>query len=62
MNCLHSFRTESKLKSHEKVCKNHDYYHMQMPATYFKILKLNQEQKYMKIPFFICADKEPNIR
>ena len=21
-NCLHSFRTENKLKSHEKVCKN----------------------------------------
>ena len=21
LNCLHSFRTENKLKSHEKVCK-----------------------------------------
>ena len=23
--CLHSFRTENKLKSHEKVCKNKDF-------------------------------------
>ena len=22
LNCLHSFRTENELKSHEKVCKN----------------------------------------
>ena len=22
LNCLHSFRTENKLISHEKVCKN----------------------------------------
>ena len=22
LDCLHSFRTENKLKSHEKVCKN----------------------------------------
>ena len=22
LNCLHSFRTENKLKSHEKICKN----------------------------------------
>ena len=22
MNCLHSFRTENKLKCHEKVCKS----------------------------------------
>ena len=25
LNCLHSFRTENKLKSHEKVCKNKDF-------------------------------------
>ena len=24
LNCLHSFRIENKLKSHEKVCKNKD--------------------------------------
>ena len=25
LDCLHSFRTENKLKSHEKVCKNKDF-------------------------------------
>ena len=25
LNCLHSFRAENKLKSHEKVCKNKDF-------------------------------------
>ena len=25
LNCLHSFRTENKIKSHEKVCKNKDF-------------------------------------
>ena len=28
INCLHSFRTESKLKSHENVSKNHNYCHV----------------------------------
>ena len=28
LNCLHSFRAESKLKEHENVCKNHDYCYM----------------------------------
>ena len=25
LNCLHSFRTENKLKCYEKVCKNKDF-------------------------------------
>ena len=25
-NCLHSFRTENKLKWHEKVCKNQTFF------------------------------------
>ena len=25
LNCLHSFRTENKLKSHDKVCKHKDF-------------------------------------
>ena len=25
LNCLHSFRAENKIKSHEKVCKNKDF-------------------------------------
>lgn len=28
---LHLFRTANKLKSHEGVCKGHDYCHMKIP-------------------------------
>ena len=31
-NCLHSFITENKLKSHEKVCKNKDICRIVMPS------------------------------
>ena len=30
LNCLHSFRTENKLKKHENVCTNHDYCYTEM--------------------------------
>ena len=31
INCLHSFRTENKLKVYENVCKNHDNCYIEMP-------------------------------
>ena len=31
-NCLHSFRTENKLKCYEKVCKNKKFYGFVMPS------------------------------
>ena len=31
LNCLHSFRTENKLKKHKNICKNHDYCYIEMP-------------------------------
>ena len=31
LNCLHSFRTENKFRSHEKVCKNKDFWGIAMP-------------------------------
>ena len=34
-NCPYSFRTENKLKSHESVCKDHDYCQVETP----KLLK-----------------------
>ena len=41
LNCLHSFRTENKLKSHEKVCKNKDFCGIVMPSEKDNILELN---------------------
>ena len=39
INCLHSFETEKKLKSHENVCKIHDYFHVKMPEEFDNTLK-----------------------
>ena len=55
MNCLHSRRTESKVKSNENVYKNHGYYHVKIPDAYSKILRFNQKCKSMKIPFHLLS-------
>ena len=36
--------------------KNHNNCNVKMPEEYNKILKFNQEQKSMKIPFVIYAN------
>ena len=41
LNCLHSFRTESKLKSHEKVCQNKDFCGIVMSWEENNILEFN---------------------
>ena len=55
--CLHSFRTENKLKN-KSVCENHDYYYVEMPKEDNKILKYKHGEKSMKVPFIIYADLE----
>ena len=32
LNCLHSFATKNKLKSHEKVCKNKEFCGIVLPT------------------------------
>ena len=56
LNCFCSYRRENKLKKHKKVCENHDYCYVEMPDEDNKILKYNQGEKSMKIPFIIYAD------
>ena len=58
MNCLYPFRAESKLKSHENVCEDHDYCHMTMPGEDNNIFKYNQEKKTLKAPFAIYTDTD----
>ena len=41
LNCLNSFRTEKKLKSHEKVCKNNDFCGIVMTSKKDNILEHN---------------------
>ena len=50
LNCLHSSRTENKLKSPEKVCKNKDFYRTVMLSEKGNILEFNQCRKWDKIP------------
>ena len=56
LNCLRSFRTKSKLKSHKKVSENKDFCNVIMPFEDTKILEFNQYQKFDKAPFIIYAD------
>ena len=53
LNCFQSYTTTNKLKKHKRVCENHDYCYVQMPEEYNKILKCNQGEKSMKVPFII---------
>ena len=41
LNCVHSFRTKSKLESHKKVCENKTFYSVVMPSNETKILEFN---------------------
>ena len=58
LNCLYLFRTENKLKKHENVCKNHDCCYKEMPKENNKVLKYNNGEKSMKVPFIIYANLE----
>ena len=51
LNCFQTYATENKLKKHKKVCENHDY--VEMPEEDNKILKYNQGEKSLKVPFIL---------
>ena len=58
LNCLHSYRTKSKLKKHEKICKNHNFCHLKMPDVDNNILESKPGKKSLKHLFIIYADLE----
>ena len=58
LNCFHSCRTKNKLEAHEKICKNRDYCHVEMPTNYNNLIKYNQGEKSIKLPFVVYADLE----
>ena len=62
LNCLHSFRTENKLKSNEKVCKNKDFWGIVMPLEKDNRLELIQYMKSDKMQYIIYADIESLIK
>ena len=61
LNCLNSFRTKHKLKSHENVYKNKDFCRVVILSEKDNILVFNQYMKSDKIPYTIYADIEPLI-
>ena len=61
-DCLHSFRTENKLKSHEKVCQNKDFCRIVMPSEKDNILEFNKYMKSDKMPYINYADFESLIK
>ena len=56
LNCFHSFRTESKPKSYEKVCQNKDFCWIVMQSQEHNELKFNQYMKLDKMTYIIYAD------
>ena len=56
LNCFHSYRTENKLDVHKKIYENHEYCNIEMPSPNNNIIKYNQGDKSLELPFIICAD------
>ena len=56
LNCFHSCSTKDRLKKHERVFNDHDYYYVEMPDEDNKILKYKHREKSMEAPFIIYAD------
>ena len=51
-----SFRTENRLESHEKVCKNKDFCGIVMPSGKDNILYFKQHVKSDKMSYIIYTD------
>ena len=46
LDCLHSFRTDNKLKKHKRLFNSHDYCHVDMPTDDNNTLKHNPEKNH----------------
>ena len=58
LNCFRSYRTRNKLEAHKKICENNDYCNVEMPTKDNNIIKYNQGEKSIKLPFVVYADLE----
>ena len=58
LNCFCASSTKNKLEKHNKICENHSYCHVEMPTKDNNIIKYNQGEKSIKMPFTIFADLE----
>ena len=58
LNCFCAYSTKNKLEAHKKICKKHNYCHVEMPTKDNKTIKYKHGEKSLKLPFFIYADVE----
>ena len=58
LNCFHSYRTRNKLESLKKIWENNNYCNVEMPTKNNNIIKYNQGEKSIKLPFVVYADLE----
>ena len=58
LNCFRSYRTKNKLEEHKKICENHNYCNVEMPTKDNNIIKYNQGEKSIKLPFVVYSDLE----
>ena len=57
LSCLHSFRKETKHKSHESVCKNKVFCEIVLPSETGNILEFNQYTSSDKMPYINRPEK-----
>ena len=58
LKCFSAYSTKNKLEKHKKIRENHDYCHVEMPTKDNNIIKYNQGEKSIKMPFTIYGDLE----
>ena len=58
LNCFRSYRTENKLNAPKKICENNEHCNIEMPSPNNNLIKYNQGDKSLKLPFIIYADLE----
>ena len=61
LNCLHSFSIKTKLKKYEYLSKRCDCCYIEMPNEE-NILKYNNGEMSMKVPFITYADMESLLK
>ena len=58
LKCFLSYRMRNKFEVHQKICENYDYCNIEMPTKDNNIIKYNQGEKSIKLPFVVYADLE----
>ena len=56
LNCFCAYSTKNKLEEHQQIFENNKYCHVEMPTKDNNIIKYNQGEKSIKLPFIIYAD------